>query len=160
MFCLPVEQVNQYTVTNTTSRAIFNLTKAPLRLAIIQQLQVLLFEEESLLSAEMLATVGIIFRLVRKCDRFRGGVLLIGTDPCQLRPVDGSPLWISHHMISSFDIVKMKPMITIPRTRTPTAEQSEQFETIITRRCIPRNSVLLAGRPSRSLENRRHQSSV
>ena len=70
MFAIPVQQINAHTVNSLASRALVNLARSPLRLAILQRLQILFIEEQSLLSAEMLATMDMILRYIKCCDRF------------------------------------------------------------------------------------------
>ena len=150
VFCLPVMQVHFCTVNGIASKTLVNLAKNPLRLAILQRLEIMFFEEIGLLSAEMFAVVDIVLRTVRKSDVVLGGLVMIGTgDPRQLKPVHGSPLWCSHHMICSFNIFAMRHfvrarqdedlqrVISILRLVSCTDEQQEAFTAIIRKRCIP-----------------------
>ena len=51
LFCIPVQQGYIYTVHSVASKAILSLARNPIRLAILQRLRIILFEEMSLLSA-------------------------------------------------------------------------------------------------------------
>ena len=96
----------------------------------------------------------IILRAVKRNYSFLGGVLMISTgDPCQLKPIDGTPVWTSHHMITGFWVINMKhyvrarrdpdlqTMVDIIRTVNLTDDQIYTFERILSARCIPRKCV-------------------
>ena len=150
LFGIPVQQGRICTVHSWASSTLVYLARNPIRYAYLKRLKVILFEEFSLLSSEMLAVMDIVLRSIKGNDKFLGGVLFMATgDPCQLSPIDGTPVWASHHFISSFSIVNMincvrarhdgdlQQIIDILRTMQPTVRQIQTFTDIMSRRCLP-----------------------
>ena len=83
--------------------SLMSLSKKPVQLAMLQRLKVLFIEEIGLLSAQLFAALDNILRYVRGSNQPMGGILVIATgDPYQLAPVDGTPFWASHHVMTSF----------------------------------------------------------
>jgi hypothetical protein len=69
-------------------------------------------DEAGQTSAELLSTLDIILRRVRTNNTFFGGVLLLGTmDHMQLPPVRGLPFLVSSHMMSCFQMVRVKQSV-------------------------------------------------
>ena len=119
-------------------------------MAMLQRLQVLFIEEIGLISAQLFAALDSILRYVRGSTQPMGGILVIATgDPYQLAPVDETPFWTSHHLMTSFHIISMKhyvracedpdlqQLIHILRNVTIMDPQIEQFVQIIAHQCLP-----------------------
>jgi hypothetical protein len=85
-FAIPVHE--RASVQRLAELAVINLYKNPAKLAFLQRLDVLCFDELGQAAAELVSCIDLIFRMVRKSDQFFGGVLLIATiDPVQLKPI-------------------------------------------------------------------------
>jgi len=100
-FLIPVHE--NASVQRLAELAVINLYKNPEKLAFIQRLDVLCFDELGQVAAEVVSCLDLIFRMVRKSDQFFGGVLVIGTiDPVQLKPIKGRPFLLSPFVLSCF----------------------------------------------------------
>jgi predicted GIY-YIG superfamily endonuclease len=100
-FCIPVHE--NASVQRLAELAVISLYKNPEKLAFIQRLDVLFFDELGQVAAELISCLDLIFRMVRKSDQFFGGVLVIGTiDPVQLRPIKGRPFLLSPFVLTCF----------------------------------------------------------
>ena len=150
LFHIPVLKPHVQTIQHIVSSALMSLSKKPVQLAMLQRLKVLFIEEIGLLSAQLFAALDNILRYVRGSNQPMGGILVIATgDPYQLAPVDGTPFWASHHVITSFHIITMRhyvracqdadlqQLIQILRNVNITNEEIENFIHIIAHRCLP-----------------------
>ena len=150
LFHIPVLNANVQTVQNIVSKALLSLSKKPVQLAMLQRLKVLFIEEIGVLSAQLFAALDNILRYVRGSNQPMAGILVIATgDPYQLAPVDGTPFWASHHLMTSFHIITMshyvracqdadlQQLIQILRNVNITNEDIENFIHIIRNRCLP-----------------------
>ena len=74
----------------------------------IRSLDVLLIDELGNISAELIASLDIIFRRVRDNPAFFGGMLVFGSmDALQLKPVDGRPPLLSPQVTTCFDFLPL-----------------------------------------------------
>jgi predicted GIY-YIG superfamily endonuclease len=100
-FAIPVHE--RASVQRLAELAVINLYKNPAKLAFLQRLDVLCFDELGQAAAELVSCIDLIFRMVRKSDQFFGGVLLIATiDPVQLKPIKGRPFLVSPFVLTCF----------------------------------------------------------
>ena len=101
MFCIPtIRNLNPSII---AEKAVCTLLRQPKQLTLLQKLEILAIDEFGQVSAELLSTLDIILRTIRKNSLFMGGVFIIATmDNMQLPPVNGRPPLLSPHMISSF----------------------------------------------------------
>jgi hypothetical protein len=79
------------------------LLTRPENLEVIRRVDVLLWDEVLNCSDYFLHAVDMLFRMVKRNNRFMGGVLMIGTgDRRQTQPIDGRPLLTSPLVIANF----------------------------------------------------------
>ena len=79
------------------------MKRKPECIQVISSLNILFIDNIDQLSAEMLCTLDIILRRVRRNNIFLGGLLFIGTmDHKQLPSVNGTPFLVSTHILTSF----------------------------------------------------------
>jgi hypothetical protein len=106
-FAIPVNE--SASVQRLAELAAINLYKSPEKLAFLQMLDVLYFDELGQASSELVSCIDMIFRLVRGSDQFFGGVLVIATiDPLQLRPIRGRPFLVSPFVLTCFRFSLLK----------------------------------------------------
>jgi predicted GIY-YIG superfamily endonuclease len=107
LFAIPVREGSS--VHRLAELAAISLYKSPERLAFLQRLDVLFFDELGQASCELISCIDMILRRVRGSDQFLGGVLLIATiDPLQLKPIDGRPFLVSPFVITCFRFSVLK----------------------------------------------------
>ncbi|CAG0902353.1 unnamed protein product [Cyprideis torosa] len=83
--------------------AVEALYRDPVQFSFVRSIQILAVEEVGLLSAELLSVVDMIFRGVKGVARPFGGAHVIATgDPGQLTPCDGTTVFGSVQMITTF----------------------------------------------------------
>ena len=88
--------------------AIKMLERSPVKMALLAQTDVIFIDELSMIDAGLFSCIDYILRMVMKCDVTFGGKLVICTgDHLQLPPVNGRPIWISQHVLSTFYIVQL-----------------------------------------------------
>jgi predicted GIY-YIG superfamily endonuclease len=148
LFMLPVRESS--TPGRIAELAIAALFKTPWKLELLRRLDVIFLDELGQISAETLSVLDIIFRRIRSCTRFMGGVLLISTkDILQLLPINGRPPMTSAHMISSFRFAKLNHSVRAAKdanlrriqliTRLMPTEFSNniihEFETLLIENC-------------------------
>ena len=93
------------TPTRLAGLAIARLLRNPKELNLIRLLDVLLIHEFGQVSAQLISTLGIVFRRFRFRDSaaFFGGILAFASmDACQLPPVQEKPPLLSPHMLTCF----------------------------------------------------------
>ena len=89
--------------------ALINLSKHPLKLHVLQTMDILFIDEIGQVSAEMLSVMDMIMRRVKDSHIFMGGLLMICTmDHKQLEPVKGKPFLLSSHIVTCFSVVRLK----------------------------------------------------
>ena len=130
--------------------ALMNLTKQPVKLFILQTIDILFIDEIGQVSAQLLSVLDMIMRKVKDCDIFMGGVLMICTmDHKQLEPVNGKPFLLSSHIVTCFSVVRLNHSVRassdanfqrlqIISRMSPnhiTDEISHEFETLISNTC-------------------------
>ena len=150
-------------------------------LEFVRQLDVLMLDELGQTPSEILSTIDIIFRTIRRCSRFMGGILLITTmDILQLLPVEGRPPMLSSHMLTSFQFYRLQESVRSGRdpnfceiqkiTRLLPAELTsvvcQRFRQLIKNTCtflpsfdspaIPPNATYIFGRklPGREIQEK------
>jgi DNA replication protein DnaC len=107
LFAIPVNEAAS--VQRLAELAAISLYKTPERLAFLQRLDVLFFDELGQASSELMSCIDMILRRVRESDQFLGGVLLIATiDPLQLRPIKGRPFLVSPFVLTCFRFSVLK----------------------------------------------------
>jgi hypothetical protein len=107
LMCIPVRK--GVSCGRLAEMAYLDLLKAPDKLALLRQMDVLFIDEFGQVSAELLATMDMIMRRVRNSSQFMGGLLVIGTyDYLQLPPVEGRPPLLSPHILTSFILRKLE----------------------------------------------------
>ena len=101
LFCIPVNE--SASIQRLAELAVINLYKNPEKLALLQRLDVLAFDEKGQISSELNSLLDMILRSVRNSDQYMGGVLILGTiDPIQLRPIKGHPFLLSPFVLTSY----------------------------------------------------------
>ena len=86
------------------SQSINFLLKDVTRFTDLERLEVLFIDEVGQLSCELLSAMEIVLQNVRDNRLPMGGVLTIMTgDPKQLKPPDGSLVWLSPRMLTNYD---------------------------------------------------------
>lgn len=122
-------------------RVLMNLLKSPLKMAYLQRLDVLFFEEIGLLSSILFAVIDIVLQRIRQSKKPFGGLLLICTgDHRQLRPIEGRAIWTSMTMRVAFKVYCLKHLVRarndealqriIEVLRKPCVNQDEMNEII------------------------------
>ena len=150
LFALPVFQSLVMSTANYATQTLGALGKNTLKFAFLRRIDVIFFEEISLLSANILATLDSVLRAVREVDVPMGGVLIIATgDQEQLKPIDGFSFFRSTHLITIFKVVLLKQMvrarsdadlktiITLLRKHPLNDDDKIQILNIIKERCGP-----------------------
>lgn len=89
--------------------AIIRLKRNPVKLNILQTINILFVDEAGQVSAEVLSTIDMFLRRIRQNSIPFGGVLLICTlDHTQLQPVRGKPFLVSTHVLSCFRMSRLQ----------------------------------------------------
>ena len=89
--------------------AIIAMHRKPEWIQVLTSLNILFIDEIGQISAELLSTLDIILRKIRRNNTFFGGLLIISTmDHKQLPPVKGRPFLVSSHIISCFKFSVLK----------------------------------------------------
>ena len=89
--------------------ALINLSKQPVKLFVLQTMDLLFVDEIGQVSAQLLSVLDMIMRKVKDNDIFMGGVLMICTmDHKQLEPVTGKPFLLSSHIVSCFSVIRLQ----------------------------------------------------
>ena len=89
--------------------ALINLSKQPVKLFVLQTMDLLFVDEIGQVSAQLLSVLVMIMRKVKDNDIFMGGVLMICTmDHKQLEPVTGKPFLLSSHIVSCFSVIRLQ----------------------------------------------------
>ena len=92
------------------------LSRDPLSLAYVRKIDVLFLEEVGMICCEQYCAMDLIFQHLRGNRLPFGGVLLIGTgDPRQLRPPNGSLIWMSTVMLTTFKIHTLSEFVRMDR---------------------------------------------
>ena len=89
--------------------AIIDMHRNPGWILILTSLNILFIDEIGQITAELLSTLDIILRRIRRNNTFFGGLLIISTmDHKQLPSVKGIPFLVSSHIISCFKFSVLK----------------------------------------------------
>jgi predicted GIY-YIG superfamily endonuclease len=149
--------------------AIASLYKKPKLLYLWQKLDFLYIDEVGMLSAEMLATIDIIARHVKRSGQFMGGMFCVATmDVLQLLPFHGTPLLLSMNMMTEFQFRELnesvraandpnlRELCNLTRTATWTPVLEQRFKELLVNNCnfvsdfedsrIPKDCVFVFGR--------------
>ena len=106
--------------------AVINLQKKPEALELLRRLDVLVVDEMSQMSAQLLSTLDIVLRRIRDSSLFMGGLLVIGSiDQVQLRPVRGLPFLLSPFVLTTFAIGILEEYV-----RCSTCERLQEMNAI------------------------------
>ena len=107
--------------------ALEKIMKRPHLLYPLLTVNVIFLDEAGQVSAELLTTLDIILRTVRKCSIIYGGVLIIGTmDHCQLQPINSTPFLLSSHILTTYTFVQLNESV-----RASSQPEFQRFQTII-----------------------------
>jgi predicted GIY-YIG superfamily endonuclease len=107
LFCIPVNE--RASVQRLAELAVIKLYKHPDKLALLQRLDVLAFDELGQISSELKSCIDMIMRRIRDSDQYMGGVLVLATiDPIQLRPITGRPFLLSPFVLTSYRFSVLK----------------------------------------------------
>jgi predicted GIY-YIG superfamily endonuclease len=107
LFCIPVHE--SASVQRLAELAVISLYKNPEKLAFLQRLDVLAFDELGQISSELKSCIDMIMRRIRKSDQYMGGVLVLATiDPIQLRPIKGRPFLLSPFVLTCYRFSVLK----------------------------------------------------
>jgi predicted GIY-YIG superfamily endonuclease len=149
--------------------AIASLYKKPKLMYLWQKLDFLYIDEFGTLSAEMLATIDIIARHVKRSGQFMGGMFCVATmDILQLLPFRGTPLLLSMNMITEFQFRELNESVraandpnlreicNLTRTAAWTPALEQRFKQLLVSNCnfvsdfedsrIPNDCVFVFGR--------------
>jgi hypothetical protein len=100
-FQLPTNET--LTAVQAAERAVVQLLRDPKRLQLLKRADVILLDEMGPISAQLLATLDMIIRRLRKSSHWFGGCLLFTTvDHRQLKPIRGLSPFLCPSLISSF----------------------------------------------------------
>lgn len=112
LFKLPVGIACSNTPGFDAEKALLRLVHDTIATAFLRSLDVIFIDEVGMISMEMLATINIILRSIRKTSIPFGGILLIATgDFRQLAPVTGELVWVGTEMFTIFDIAAMQHLV-------------------------------------------------
>lgn len=151
--------------------AIRSLYRKPDLLVYLKQLDFLCIDEFGILSAELLATMDLIFRYVKCSSDFMGGLFLFCTmDHFQLLPFVGTPAMLSMNIINDFSFISLNESVrasrdaalreicSLTRLRTWNKNSRNRFRHLLYENCnfvssfddstIPRDAVFVFGRKS------------
>jgi hypothetical protein len=96
----------------TSDKALERQFRNPLTVNLLQSIDVLIIDEAGLIEAEIMSTLDIMLRYIRKSRDVMGGVQVIGSmDVSQLGTVDGKPFLISPNIVTGFDIIKVEHFV-------------------------------------------------
>ena len=83
--------------------AIISILKNSVSLALIQRMDAIAFDKHGNQAAELFSAMDIIFHRIRGVNTFMGGILMISTiDDKQLQPIEGFPILLSPHILTTF----------------------------------------------------------
>jgi hypothetical protein len=113
-----IMKFRDFGITNLTSTTIaettlLHLQKFPEYRDFLKTADILLCEEQGLISAEQFSAIDKIFRSIRGNPFVPlGGVMFLATgDPQQLPPVKGKPIWLSNILYTTFRILKLSNFV-------------------------------------------------
>ena len=92
--------------------ALTTLTSKYNKYYFLQVLDVIFIDEIGQVSAELIATLDIVLRKLKRNDIFFGGILIISTmDHKQQAPIKGRPLLTSPHVLTCFDAYMLQQSV-------------------------------------------------
>ena len=122
LFGLPVSESHLESAESLVDKCLYNLHHSPVKLAFLKSLDVVFFEEISLLSSQMYAVIDMVMRCIRRCERPMGGLLLIASgDHRQLRPIHGRGIWLNNSIYMHFAVFQLNYLV---RSRNDRALQN------------------------------------
>jgi DNA replication protein DnaC/predicted GIY-YIG superfamily endonuclease len=149
MLCIPVKEYA--TPQRLAELALMRLFRMPKLLALLRQIDVLLIDEFGLMSARMLLVIDIIFRRVRDCSAFMGGILVISTlDHLQIHAIEDRPVLMSPHIWTCFDmwvlmesiqasnctpLQQIQGITRLPRSLLENKEKQDEFRYLLRHNC-------------------------
>ena len=100
MYCHP---------TIDATNCIRNLIKNEVSCVLLNQIDIFIFQEIGLISSENYSIMDNAMKYLMSNDLSMGGKLIIADgDPYQLSPITGNLIWMSTHLLFSFDIFMLK----------------------------------------------------
>lgn len=154
LFCLPVNKSSLQSVAIIAEKCLGNLIRSPRKLAHLKRIDVLVVEEIGLLPGYLFNILDIVLRRIKSTDTPFGGVLILASgDPKQLKPVDGTAIWMSPNIYTLFNVICLQNFVRsrtdldlqeiIKKMRKPSlAVEDVQFVVSrLTARCFPHNCV-------------------
>lgn len=95
--------------TYLAQESLLQLDKSPMKKALLARTDVFFIDEFGMIDTNLFHCLDLILRDIMHSDIPWGGKLVIATgDPLQLPPVEGRPIWLSTHMVSTFNIVQLR----------------------------------------------------
>lgn len=148
LFPIPVVRGRQVTPQQLAQSCLARLLHDPMKETLLRRIDLFIFEEIGLLSAELFYVLDAVLRHVRASTVPWGGALVLASgDPRQLPPVQGRLLWATTHVITTFKIFALKhfvrsaedidlqEIITLLRRVNRPEEDCNKVVDIILRRC-------------------------
>ena len=112
LFAMSPENASSNDPNMMANKCTMTLQRNPVRLAMLQALDVLAIDEIGLISLTHLLVIDIVLRTVRNCKRPFGGVLIIATgDHAQLPSVEGELVWNSLTLLTCFDWFRLRHLV-------------------------------------------------
>ena len=110
MFCLGTNKT--ISVHRAAELAIEKLMRNGVKLKTLQMLDILFIDEIGQNSCELMSTIDIILRKIRKNTQLFGGVLVIGTmDHKQISSINGRPFLLWTYILTSFEFVTLEQSV-------------------------------------------------
>ena len=164
--------------------------KNPILYAFFLRLDGLAIDEFGQLSAELFSAFEIFMRIIRGVNTFFGGIILFGSiDDAQIRTFTGTPVLLSPHILTSFDICTLEHSVRsandayhrlindycrMPKSRLleNNGELLDQFLSLVSEHCsfvddwdsplIPKNAIRIFGKkkPVRASEKKFRQEQI
>ena len=155
-----------------------NIYRKPELLYFWQNLDFIYIDELGAVSAELMATIDIVARHVKRSSRFMGGMLVLSSiDIHQLLPFVGTPMLLSMNMMTEFTFSELNESVRaakdpnlrricqLTRTTTWNDEKRQEFRNLLKANCnfvqsfddpaIPRDAIFVFGRkaPCQKIED-------
>ena len=109
LFNIQVDQKMYCHPTIDATNCIRNLIKNEISCVLLNQIDIFIFQEIGLISSENHSIMDNAMKYLMSNDLSMGGKLIIADgDPYQLSPITGNLIWMSTHLLFSFDIFMLK----------------------------------------------------
>ncbi|XP_047741131.1 uncharacterized protein LOC125179393 [Hyalella azteca] len=154
LFCLPVSKSSLQSVAIIAEKCLGNLVRSPRKLAHLKRIDVLVIEEIGLIPGYLFNILDVVLRRIKSTNVPFGGVLILASgDPKQLKPVDGTAIWMSPNIYTLFNVMCLQNFVRsrrdfdlqeiIKKMRKPSlaAEDVQFVVSTLSARCFPRNFV-------------------